>query len=184
MKLNNDCAPDGLVGDDSLCIVVLGYKLKADGSMEDELVDRLHVAKASAEKYPNSFIFVSGGATADNNKNETEAGQMSKWLEQQGIQGSRIIKDESAMTILQNAENTYKILRDSHKQVKNLVLVSSDYHIKRASLLYHATIQKLANKNADSKLSIVSNACAQTSESVKEKANESIQREAKTLAQI
>ena len=41
MELNPDVLPDGLPKDDSLCIVVLGYALASDGSMQKELIGRL-----------------------------------------------------------------------------------------------------------------------------------------------
>lgn len=52
----NDVLPDGLPDTDELCIVVLGFQLNPDGSMRDELINRLNVALRSAEKYPNAYI--------------------------------------------------------------------------------------------------------------------------------
>ena len=53
VELNKGVLPDGLPDDNRLCIVALGFQLNADGSMKDELFDRLNVVLASAEKYPN-----------------------------------------------------------------------------------------------------------------------------------
>ena len=62
--LNYDVLPDGLPDDDSLCLVVLGFQLEEDGTMREELIERLKVAKRCAEKYPNALIVCTGGATA------------------------------------------------------------------------------------------------------------------------
>ena len=51
MALNEGILPDGLPCDDSLCIVIMGYDLRADGSMREELVDRLVAGLSSALKY-------------------------------------------------------------------------------------------------------------------------------------
>ena len=76
MNVNVDVLPDGLPNDDSLCITVLGFALNDDGTMKDELVGRLQTALASAQKYPNAYVAVTGGGTAKNNPNATEADQM------------------------------------------------------------------------------------------------------------
>ena len=54
--LNYGVLPDGLPDTDELCIVVLGFQLEPDGSMKDELVNRLTVALRCAEKYPRAYI--------------------------------------------------------------------------------------------------------------------------------
>ncbi len=53
-KLNYDVLPDGLPDTDELCIVVLGFQLNPDGTMKDELIQRLTVALNSAKKYPKA----------------------------------------------------------------------------------------------------------------------------------
>lgn len=47
-----------------------------DSTMKDELVGRLQTALASAQKYPNAYVAVTGGGTAKNNPNVIEADQM------------------------------------------------------------------------------------------------------------
>ena len=56
MVVNTDGLPDNLPQDDSLCIVVLGYQLNADGSMKDELTGRLTTALKCAGQYPNAYV--------------------------------------------------------------------------------------------------------------------------------
>lgn len=47
-----------------------------DSTMKDELVGRLQTALASAQKYPNAYVAVTGGGTAKNNPNAIEADQI------------------------------------------------------------------------------------------------------------
>lgn len=130
--------PDGLPEDDSLCIVVLGYALKNDGSMAKELLGRLEVALAAATKYPNAYIACTGGGTAKWNQTVTEAGQMAKWLMEQGIPEERIITENASYSTVSNAQYTCEIIRNEYPQIRHLAIVTSDYHLARGSLLFAA----------------------------------------------
>ena len=134
METNPGCLPDGLPDDDSLCIVVLGYGLEADGSMKPELIGRLETALRSAEKYPNAYILCSGGAAR---ARVTESEQMSKWLMEQGIEESRIILEPYSYSTAMNARYSIKILREEYPQIRSLALVTSDYHIRRGALVFY-----------------------------------------------
>ena len=80
MILHEDVAPDDLPKTNNHAFVVLGYQLNDDGTLKDEAKGRCDVAFESAKKYPNSKIFLTGGGTAKNNPNATEAGQMRDYL--------------------------------------------------------------------------------------------------------
>jgi len=126
--------PDGLPEDDSLCIVVLGYGLTKNGAMKPELLDRLEVAQASAEKYPNAWVLLTGGETAYI-PGISEAGEMRAWLVNQGIDARRILMDTEAMSTTENARNSCRILA-GYPQVNTIAVVTSDYHCRwGASLL-------------------------------------------------
>lgn len=127
--------PDGLPQDDSLCIVVLGYGLKADGSMKEELIDRLVVALASALKYPNACVCVTGGATASGSS-ATEAGQMAAWLQEKGLDSNRLILETKALSTHANATRVYDILNQQYPQVTSVAVVSSDYHIPWSTAMF------------------------------------------------
>ena len=157
-QLNYDVLPDGLPDTDELCIVVLGFQLKADGTMKDELVQRLTVALNSAKKYPKAYIACTGGGTASENESASEAGEMAKWLEQQGIDKKRIITEDNSMTTAQNAIFTYDILTSKYTSVKKLAIVSSDYHIATGELLFRAESILRASAPGNEKLEVVSNA--------------------------
>ena len=157
-KLNYDVLPDGLPDTDELCIVVLGFQLNPDGTMKDELVQRLTVALNSAKKYPKAYIACTGGGTASENESASEAGEMAKWLEKQGIDKKRIIVEDNSITTAQNAIFTYDILTSKYTSVKKLAIVSSDYHIATGELLFRAESILRASAPGNEKLEVVSNA--------------------------
>lgn len=134
------CLADGLPEDDTLCIVVMGYVLKPDGSMRDELVGRCQVALNSYRKYPNAYIICTGGGTASNNRNATEAGQMAKWLIDHGVDESRVIVEKQSLSSEQNALYSVDILKSRYPQVNSIALISSDYHLRRCYVLFEAAL--------------------------------------------
>ena len=156
--INYDVLPDGLPDTDELCIVVLGFQLEPDGTMKDELIQRLTVALNSAKKYPKAYIACTGGGTASENDSASEAGEMAKWLEQQGIDKKRIIVEDNSITTAQNAIFTYDILTSKYTSVRKLAIVSSDYHIATGELLFKAESILRANAVGNDKLEVVSNA--------------------------
>ena len=117
--------------------VVLGFELK-DGELTDELIGRCEAAAAAARFYHNAILVCSGGATGDNNpEGHTEAGMMRDYLvDKCGIDAARVFTDERAMTTLENAVNTFAILRQ--QGVETLTVVTSSYHQRWGQVLYNA----------------------------------------------
>lgn len=158
LVINNDVLPDGLDETDALCIVALGFQLNPDGSMKDELRERLNVVLNSAEKYPNAYIVCTGGGTASENPDATEAGVMASWLIENGIDSDRVIVEDKSVTTAQNAIYTFDILADKYPEITKLVIVSSDYHIATGTLLFGAEATLRAEKAGEEKVSVISNA--------------------------
>ena len=158
LKLNYDVLPDGLPDTDELCLVVLGFQLAPDGSMRDELIERLKVAQRSAEKYPNALIVCTGGGTAAENESAAEAREMSKWLIENGVAPARVIVEDRSLTTAQNAIYTLDILAERYPQVSKLAIVSSDYHIATGALLFGAEAILRAEKAGEDRVTVVSNA--------------------------
>ena len=149
----NTKLPDGLPEDDSLCLVGLGFQLNPDGTMRDELVERLKVMLSASENYPNAIIVCTGGGTAADDPTATEAGRMAEWLEAQGVDPSRLIVEDRSLTTAQNAIYTIDILSDKTPQVRQIAIISSDYHIATGTLLFGAEAIL-----RDSDIEVVSNA--------------------------
>lgn len=158
LVINPDVLPDGLPETNELCIVVLGFQLEDDGSMKEELIQRLRVAKASAEKYPNAYVVCTGGGTAAGNPEVTEAGQMAGWLIENGISEDRVIVEDKSITTAQNAIYTFGILGEKYPEVNSLAIVSSDYHIKTGWLLFSAEATLLADKAGEERIKVISDA--------------------------
>lgn len=158
LPLHYDVLPDGLPDTDALCIVVLGFQLNPDGSMREELVERLRVALKSAEKYPNAFVVCTGGGTASGDASATEAGRMADWLTENGLSPERVLVEDRSLTTAQNAVYTFELLRERCPQVTQLAIVSSDYHIATGTLLFGAEAILTAPKAGQETVSVVSNA--------------------------
>ena len=150
--------PDGLPETDELGIVALGFQLNPDGSMRDELIERLKVLKAGAEKYPRAWIVCTGGGTAAENPGATEAGKMAQWLIENGVAAERVLVEDRSLTTAQNAVYSYELLRERCPQVKQLAIVSSDYHIATGTLLFEAEAILRAEKADAPAMHVVSNA--------------------------
>lgn len=150
---NHRVLPDDLPQDDSLCIVVFGYGLGGDGSIQPELEDRLYVALNAAQQYPDAYVAVTGGQTSEV-AGVTEGGQMAAWLQAQGVAESRLIVEDQALNTTQNAANTYKLLTSAYPQVKTLAVVTSDYHVACAGVLLQIWSDYQSQVNGASALNV------------------------------
>ena len=158
LTLNYDEPTADLPDTDELCFVVLGFQLNPDGTMRDELIERLTVALRCAKKYPNALIVCTGGGTAAEDKTATEAGRMADWLVENGVDAGRVIVEDKSLTTAQNAICTFDILEAAYPQVKRLVIVSSDYHIATVALLFGAEAILRADRAGEETIKVVSNA--------------------------
>ncbi|MBR3016677.1 MAG: M4 family metallopeptidase [Clostridia bacterium] len=158
LAVNPGVLPDGLPDTDALCLVALGFQLEPDGSMKEELIERLRVVLASAEKYPKAYVVCTGGGTASENEKATEAGKMAEWLIENGLDKKRIIVEDKSLTTAQNAIYTFDILTEKYPQVNQLAIISSGYHIATGTLLFAAEATLRAEKAGEEKTAVVSNA--------------------------
>ena len=161
MEVDVGLLPDGLPEDDSLCIVVLGFGLNANGSMQPELLDRLQVALASAEKYPNAYVLCTGGETAYGTPGVSEAGQMGSWLLSNGISKNRLILEDRSLSTAENAMNTYDLLTRSYPQVDSISVITSDYHIRWGCAMF-TTVRHCRVTKGGRELKLVGNAVCDT----------------------
>ena len=167
MIIYENIAPDDLPKNDH-AFVVLGHKLKDDGSLSDEGKGRCDVAYESALKYPNSMIYVTGGGTCKYNKTLTEGGQMYDYLVNiKGLDPKRIIKEVSAMDTVENAKNTYKKLIEGN--IKSITVITSEYHVRRGTLLFYGESLIYNEKNLTKPITIIKNAGYHTGNSPESK---------------
>lgn len=114
-----------------VAIVTLGYMLNPDGSMNDILIQRLEKTLAVAEQLPDALLVVTGGVPKNN---KTEARMMAQWLQEKGIDASRIVEDNAARSTVENALfSRYALARH---EISSTVIISSGSHVRRAQTLY------------------------------------------------
>lgn len=142
MVENIDVAPDGLPNDDNHVFVVLGFALNDDGTMRDELIGRLEVVLRSAEKYPNSYVLVTGGVEKNG---WTEGDRMHDWLVDHGLAEDRIIVENESSTTVENAANSFEILYNNY-DIDTFSMITSQYHLKRGSIFYYTMSQLKAQE--------------------------------------
>ena len=163
LTLNEGDIPDDIDNDNSLCIVVLGYQLNDDGTMREELIGRLETALMCAEEYDNAYVLCTGGGTAKNAPDKTEAGSMGEWLVQNGIDESRIIIEDDSMSTVDNALYSDDIIINSYPTINSVMIVTSDYHIAWGSLLFETVFINSYIRNGGPEIHVVSN-CAYDTE--------------------
>ena len=116
--------------------VVLGYQLD-EGYMQSELIHRCDAAAAAGRSFPDSLIVTTGGRTGSNNpENHTEGALMKDYLERCGIGGDRIFVEEEALSTLENAEFSFRILQA--EGIEKITVVTSDYHQRWGQVLFNA----------------------------------------------
>lgn len=167
MEINLQVLPDGLPQDDSLAIVVMGYQLNDNGSMKPELLDRLGVAIRSAKKYPDAYVICTGGPTAKA-EGFTEAAMMAQWMTICGIEESRILLEEGSFSTTENAQNTLMLLYEQYPQIRDLAIVTSDYHIRRSVMMFEAASLYASGYDGQEPITIVSNAASRTGSTTQE----------------
>ena len=81
---------------------------------------------------------------------------MAEWLESQGVDPARVIVEDRSLTTAQNAIYTFDLLAERSPQVRQIAIISSDYHIATGVLLFGAEAIL-----RDSEIEVVSNAAWQ-----------------------
>ena len=150
--------PDGLPDDDSLVIEVLGLGLLKDGSMREELVHRLETALSCTQQYPNAYVLVTGGGTAAEAPEATEADAMADWFIAHGLSEDRLIIENRSKTTCENAVFSYEILRADYPQITEVAIVTSDYHITLGCMLFQAWFLLQAEGSTPA-VSVTAHAC-------------------------
>ena len=107
-------------------IVVLGAQVAPDGTPMRQLELRLESALELWKQHPCLIVVCGAQGT---NEPDTEANVMAGWLSQKGVPGSMLLKEDASKNTRQNLVNAKSLLPQS---AKNVVIVTSDYHLPRA----------------------------------------------------
>ena len=86
---------------------------------------------------------------------------MAKWLIANGVEEDRVIVEDHSLTTAQNAIYTYDILTTQFSKVRQIAIISSDYHIATGILLFSAEAILRADAADSEKMEVVSNAAWQ-----------------------
>ena len=113
-------------------VIVLGASLRGERP-SPQLCDRLDAALLYLEENPRALVVVCGGQGADEVIPEAEA--MARYLVERGLDEGRIRRESGSASTLENLQNARAILEAEGLAGARCVLVSSDYHLLRASLV-------------------------------------------------
>lgn len=110
--------------------ILLGAKVKANGKPSLALQYRIDEAISYLQQYPHVKIIVSGGQGEDEPMSEAEL--MYTYLVEAGIEKNRILIEDVSTSTYENLLYSKKLLP---KGVKNITVISSDFHLARASYI-------------------------------------------------
>jgi len=114
-------------------MVVLGAKVRHDGPSVS-LMDRINCAYAYMESHPQVIAVVSGGQGADEPMSEARC--MYEHLVAMGIEEDRIWMEDQAASTWANLNYALDLIEEkTGTRPDRIGLVSSEYHMFRASLL-------------------------------------------------
>lgn len=113
-------------------LVVLGAGV--ENTKPSELLRfRLETALEYLKLHPETICIVSGGMTTSTEMSEAEC--MRRWLVQNGISATHIMKEETAQDTYQNIKFSYAIVNTSENKNAKVAVVTGDYHVLRAKLM-------------------------------------------------
>lgn len=130
-------------------MIVLGAGLRGE-DVSPTLKARLDQAIAYYKLHPKTMIIVSGGQGPDEVISEAEA--MRRYLEEMGIPGESIIKEDHSTTTLENIAFSKEILRKREEAVESILIVTHDYHLLRAQMLAYFMDLESIGLSAESSL--------------------------------
>ncbi len=122
-------SPEKKYKDNEHIIVILGYALAENGTMQDTLYKRLEKGLELHKIYPNSKIIVSGAVPKEG---YTEAGLMKEWLVKKGVSAQNIFVEDRAKDTIGNAFFSIDIIKAQKNKPKYGTIISSASHMRRA----------------------------------------------------
>lgn len=111
-------------------LIILGAKVKPGGILSLSLKNRMDTAIPYLQQHPKVKVIVSGGQGAD--EEQTEASAMYDYLVRSGIDESRILIEDRSTSTYQNLSFSKEVLP---ADVRELTIVSNDFHLRRATYL-------------------------------------------------
>lgn len=127
-------------------VVVLGAGVHGD-RVSLPLKMRLDKAIEYHYKNPDALIVVTGGQGVQ--ETVTEAYAMEKYLVQNGVDNSKILKEEKAKSTFENMKYSKKILDDYFLNDYSIVVITNNFHVFRgATMAKNAGFKDVAHIHA------------------------------------
>jgi uncharacterized SAM-binding protein YcdF (DUF218 family) len=118
-------------------IVVLGHRPALDErGLEPETLARVTKGVALFRDQAAPLLVLTGGKTG---AYESEAAVMGAFAERQGVPRSALRLEGASQSTIENARFTVAMLSAELGRTPRLLLVTSDYHVKRAEALFRCT---------------------------------------------
>lgn len=114
----------------ALAVVVLGCRVTGGGP-SPALARRLERAVLASRDHAGSLVVVSGGKSWHG---AVESRVMKRELVQLGIPAARILEEDESHNTRENAARVATLL--AARDIGSIVLVTSDFHVRRARLLF------------------------------------------------
>lgn len=117
-------------------IVVLGFIYQKDGPLHDMFTGRLDRAIRLYKKGMAKKMILSGGVTGKEHK-DSESGEMYVYMRGKGIgEDTLLIENKSLNTIGNAVFSKLLIKKDSRFRDPSLLIVTSDYHVRRSRFIF------------------------------------------------
>lgn len=114
-------------------IVVLGSGLKNGTDLSIEGEKRMSKALEYSKKYPHLKIFLTGGQGIDEKYPESLV--MEKYLLEKGVPKDKILIETKSKSTNENIKFFLEKLSDDNITPKNILIVTSDFHMPRARII-------------------------------------------------
>ena len=114
--------------------IVLGNRMRDDGSLSDIMVKRLNLALKCDQEYHPDYFIVSGGV-ADEVAGVSEASGMKKWLVSHGMPEEKIIMEDQSHTTRENAIFSVPIAKKYHPDTIIVITSSDHYEVQSYSVV-------------------------------------------------
>ena len=110
-------------------VIVLGYKLNDDASMDDLLKKRLNLCLKLINEESDDIIIVSGGCPTPPGLDVSEADVMAEYLINNNVDKNMIIKEDKSLTTEENA--LYSVPIAKKLGAKKITVITTLDHMSR-----------------------------------------------------
>ena len=114
-------------------LLLLGCRVKGD-TPEETLQMRIDAAAEYLKKNQNVIAIACGGIVHDD-QTKSEAQAISEGLVEKGVEIERIILEDKSTTTQENFRNAMEIIDKMSDEKLKVAMLSSEFHLLRASLL-------------------------------------------------